>query len=168
MDRSLGVSHRTSDSPMPGFRRSVSAFLVLLIISGQLFGAIPGLCGCADQHLAADQSSCCSHESVASPSSDFQSCCTADANCPCGDACGQDTASSSCICGCGSDPAGDQVPKQDGNNKGARPSEKVTNSPLHSTVKALRLQQQDRGMEDSSWLSAEGVSACVLFCVWRT
>ena len=153
---------------MPSFRRVLSAVLVVLIVSGQLVGAIPGLCGCADQEWVEEKPSCCAHESATPQASDSHSCCSADKSCSCGEACGQDTATPSCICGCDSDPAGDEVPKQDGNNKGPRSGEKVANSPLHATVKALRLQQQDHRIENSSLLLAEGVSACVLFCVWRT
>ena len=157
------------------FKRVLSALLVVLILSGQLVGAIPGLCGCADHQVVEDRPSCCTHEPVIpqastsqSSSPSPQSCCTTETSCSCGKTCGQGSVTPSCVCGCGSDPAGEEIPKQDGTTQGTRLIEQVASAPSPSMAKVIRSIQQDPGIGEVSSVSAESVSACVLFCVWRT
>ncbi len=158
---------------MLGLRRVFSVLLVVMVVSAQLFGAIPELCGCASQAHRKDQASCCTDKSRVAQASTGSSCCVAVkddhlAGCSCDRHGSREAISTSCVCGCDTNPVGEEAPKQT-TSRGPHQIEKTELTPLHlAATLALSTQERHSLMEGTSWLPATGMSARILFCIWRT
>ena len=151
-------------------RRVCSILLVVMVLSAQLFGAIPELCGCDSQTHGKDQTSCCINKSRAAQASTDSSCCAAvnDLNaCSCNQHDSREAISKSGVCGCDTDPVGEAAPKQN-TNRGPHQIEKTELTPLHLAATLALSSERRSPVEGGSWLPATGVSARILFCVWRT
>lgn len=146
-----------------GFRRTVSATLAVLLLSGQLFASLPQPCGCVEHPTADAQRSCCidNHEDSATAS-----CCSSkEHGGSCDSACGQRSAN--CECGCSSNLGEEQIPNKEA-DRGPRLDEPVVSASMQSIAKLVTSQQRNPRLigESVAWLP-EPVSAQTLFCIWR-
>ena len=129
--------------------RTIAAWLAVLVLSGQMFASIPGVCGCSGSEQ--DGSSCCSTEA------------SDDSNCCCGDRCGVEE--TECGCGCSDSKSEDEKAPLEEN----RVSEQLVTGDLPVVVERVAIPRMPRCSAEhqaSDLLSV--ASTQILFCVWQT
>lgn len=130
--------------------KTLVALLAVLVLSGQVFASVPGICGCSGSEP--DGSSCCSVEEANTTS-----------DCCCGSLCGVEQ--TECGCGC-SDSESDenQAPVEEN-----RISEQLVAGNPSATVERLAIPRMPQwSAEKHSTISVSVASTQILYCVWQT
>ena len=129
--------------------KPVAVLLTALVLCGQVFALLPGVCECsAADHQA---SSCCSTESSAAD------------DCCCGSQCGVERTE----CGCGCDQTGSE--EEPAPVTEYRVSDRLAAADVASTVERVEIPQMpQRSPANQTFLLVPVASTQVLFCVWQT